>query len=49
MRESNEFDRDGDADVKTVVTRTGPLGVLTVLIICAAVLMIIVGLFWWLS
>ena len=49
MGRSEEFDRDGDdRGVEKVVTKTGPLGLVTILLIGAALLMILVVLFlWW--
>jgi hypothetical protein len=49
MGRSEEFDRDGnDNGVEKVVTKTGPLGLLAVFYIAAALLMILVVLFlWW--
>lgn len=50
MGKSTQFDRDGDADVKKVVTKTGPLGYLPILYLAASLLFIIVVLFlWWRS
>jgi hypothetical protein len=49
MGRSQEFDRDGDdKGVEKVVTKTGPLGLVTVLYIAVALLMILGVLFlWW--
>ena len=49
MGRSKQFDRDGDdKGVEKVVTKTGPLGLVTVLYVGAALLMILVVLFlWW--
>ena len=49
MGRSEEFDREGDdKGVEKVVTKTGPLGLLTVLLIAVGLLMILGVLFlWW--
>lgn len=47
MGRSSEFDRDGDPSPKKVVTGTGPLGLLPVMIILVALMVIIVLVFWW--
>jgi hypothetical protein len=49
MRRSEQFDRDGDDEgVEKVVTKTGPLGLVTVLYLAVAVLLILGVLFlWW--
>ncbi len=47
-RNSSEFDRHGDGEPKKVVTRSGPAGLLLVLLIGAVLLMtIVLGLWWW--
>jgi hypothetical protein len=46
-KQSTEFDRDGKADTKDVVTKSGPAGLLIILYIGAAILgLLLVG--WWL-
>ena len=48
MGKSEEFNRDSDADVKEVVTKTGPLGYLPLLYLAMSLLLIIAVLFlWW--
>lgn len=47
MRESKEFNREGDASVEKVVKRTGPLGLLPVLYLAATLVIILVVLFMW--
>ena len=47
MRNSEEFDREGDADPKEVVTKTGPLGILPILYIGAAIVIIVAVAIWW--
>lgn len=48
MGRSEEFDRDGDADVKKVITKTAPLGYLPLLYLAMSLLFIIAVLFlWW--
>jgi hypothetical protein len=49
MGRSEQFDRDGsDPGVDTVVTKTGPLGLVTVFYLAVAVLLILAVLFlWW--
>ena len=47
MAKSREFDREGDADPKEVVKKTGPLGLLPILYISASLVLIIVALIWW--
>ena len=50
MGRSKEFNRDGDGDVKKVVTRTGPLGYLPLLYLGMSLLFIVIVLFlWWRS
>jgi hypothetical protein len=49
MGKSKEFNREGDADVKKVVTRTGPLGMIPVFYIVVSLLIIIAMLVWWAS
>jgi hypothetical protein len=49
MGKSKEFNREGDADVKKVVTRTGPLGMIPVFYIALSLLIVIAVLFWWIS
>ena len=47
MGKSKEFDRDGDADVKKVVTRTGPLGLVPILYILVSLFVLIGMVLWW--
>ena len=48
MKESKEFNHDGDASVEKVVKKTGPLGLLPVLYLVATVVLILLALlFWW--
>lgn len=47
-KNSSEFDRGGSGDVKKVVTKSGPAGLLLALYIGAAVLLIVVLGLWWL-
>jgi len=47
MGKSREFDRDGDPDVKKVVTETGPLGMVPILYIIVAALVLIGMVLWW--
>lgn len=48
MKESKEFNHDGDADVETVVKKTGPLGLLPILYLAATVVIVLLVLFlWW--
>jgi hypothetical protein len=49
MAKSEEFDRDGQGDVKKVATKTGPLGLLTIMYIIVSVLIILFVLYWWLT
>ncbi|HET9479687.1 MAG TPA: hypothetical protein VFO72_10095 [Pyrinomonadaceae bacterium] len=50
MGKSTQFDRDDDADVKKVVSKTAPLGYLPILYVGVSLLFIIVVLFlWWRS
>lgn len=48
MRESKEFNHEGDASVEKVVKKTGPLGLLPILYLVATVVIILMALlFWW--
>jgi hypothetical protein len=47
MGKSKEFNREGDADVEKVVTRTGPLGLVPIFYIVVAILIIIGVVLWW--
>ena len=48
MRESKEFNHDGDASVEKVVKKTGPLGLLPVLYLAAILVIVLLVLFlWW--
>jgi hypothetical protein len=48
MGRSEEFNRDGDADARKVVTKSGPLGYLPILYLVMSLIFIIVVLFlWW--
>ena len=47
MGKSEEFDREGDADVKKVVTKTATLGLLPIMYLAVAILMIIGIVLWW--
>jgi len=49
MAKSKEFNRDGDSDVKKVVTSTGPLGLVPILYIVVSVLVLIGMVLWWRS
>jgi hypothetical protein len=49
MGKSSEFDRDGDADVKKVVTRTRPLGLVPILYILVSILVLVGMVLWWRS
>ena len=49
MGKSEEFDRDGDASVEKVVTRTGPLGLVPILYILVAILVLVGMVLWWRS
>lgn len=49
MAKSKEFNREGDADVKKVVTGTGPLGILPVLWIVLAIVVLVGMVLWWRS
>lgn len=48
MRESKEFNHDGDASVEKVVKKTGPLGLLPILYLAATLVIVLLVLFlWW--
>jgi hypothetical protein len=48
MRESKEFNHDGDASVEKVVKKTGPLGLLPILYLAAILVIVLLVLFlWW--
>jgi hypothetical protein len=49
MGKSEEFDRDGDASVEKVVTRTGPLGLVPILYILVSILVLVGMVLWWRS
>ena len=50
MGRSKQFNRDGDPDVKKVVTQSGPLGYVSILYLAMALIFIIVVMFlWWRS
>jgi|GEM_PF-2909190 len=50
MGRSQEFNRDDDADVKEVVTKSAPLSYLPILYLAMALIFIIAVLFlWWRS
>lgn len=49
MGKSKEFDRDGERDVKKVVTRTGPLGLLPIMYLVVSLLIIFLVVLWWRS
>lgn len=50
MGRSKEFNRDGNADVKNVVSKSGPLGYLPLLYLAMSLIFIIAVLFlWWRS
>lgn len=49
MAKSTEYNRDGEASVEKVVTKTGPLGILPILYIAMSLLIMIAGLIWWMS
>ena len=48
MRESKEFNREGDASVENVVKKSGPLGILPILLVASlAVILVVALLMWW--
>ena len=48
MKESKEFNYEGDASVEKVVKKTGPLGLLPILYLVATlVIMLLVLFLWW--
>ena len=48
MRESKEFNHDGDASVDKVVKKSGPLGLLPILYLAATLVIVLLVLFlWW--
>ena len=47
MPESKEFNREGDAEVEDVVSKTGPLGLVPVMYIVVVILVIIGVVLWW--
>jgi hypothetical protein len=48
MRESKEFNYEGDADVEKIVKKSGPLGLLPILYLAATLVIILLVLFlWW--
>lgn len=47
MPKSKEFDRGGDTDVKDVVTKSGPLGMLPIFYIVLSILIVIALALWW--
>jgi hypothetical protein len=48
MRESKEFNHDGDASVEKVVKKSGPLGLLPILYLAATLVIVLLVLFlWW--
>jgi hypothetical protein len=48
MKESKEFNHDGEPSVEKVVKRTGPLGLLPILYLAATlVIILLVLLMWW--
>lgn len=47
MRESKEFNHEGDASVEKVVKKTGPLGLLPILYLVATVVILLLVLFMW--
>jgi hypothetical protein len=48
MRESKEFNYEGDASVEKVVKKSGPLGLLPILYLAATLVIILLVLFlWW--
>ena len=50
MGRSEEFNRDGDADARKVLTKSGPLGYLPIMYLAMALIFIIAVLFlWWRS
>jgi len=48
MGRSEEFNRDGEADVEKVV-KSVPVGLLPLMVLIVSVLIIIAGVIWWLS
>jgi hypothetical protein len=49
MGKSTEFNRDGDPSVKNVITKSGPLGLLPILLGGMSLLIVIAAIFWWAS
>lgn len=49
MGKSREFDRDGEADPKKVITKTGPLGLVPIMYIVVSILFIVAAILWWRS
>jgi hypothetical protein len=47
MRESKEFNYEGDASVEKVVKKSGPLGLLPILYLAATLVIILLVLFMW--
>ena len=47
MGKSKEFNRDGEPEVKKVVTRTGPLGLVPIMYLIVSLLIILAFVFWW--
>lgn len=48
MKDSKEFNYDGDANVEKVVKRSGPLGLLPIMCVAAIVVLVLMALlFWW--
>jgi hypothetical protein len=47
MRESKEFNHDGDASVENVVKNSGPLGILPILLVVSLAAILLVVLFMW--
>lgn len=47
MGKSEEFNRDGEHDGKKVVTRTGPLGLVTIMYLILSLIFIIAFILWW--
>ncbi|HKR12439.1 MAG TPA: hypothetical protein VJT15_10300 [Pyrinomonadaceae bacterium] len=49
MGRSSQFNRDGDADLKKVVTSTGPLGLVPIMYFIATIVFLIMAIVFWRS
>jgi hypothetical protein len=47
MRESKEFNHEGDASVENVVKKSGPLGILPILLVASLLIMLVMLFLWW--